>query len=156
MKYLTALLICCAATPAMLRNVALVLFFLTAPVANAGAPLQSTQSPGYYRTQIGAFEITALSDGSSPLPFPAKQLLVNVTPDEVAATLKDSFLEDPVETSINGFLVNTGTRLILIDTGAGPLLGPRHGRLLGNLRAAGYKPEQVDEVYLTHMHGDHV
>jgi glyoxylase-like metal-dependent hydrolase (beta-lactamase superfamily II) len=106
--------------------------------------------------QVGAFEITALSDGSSPLPFPAKQILVNVASEEVAASLKRSFLEDPVETSINGFLVNTGTRLILIDTGAGSLLGPRHGRLMGNLRAAGYTPEQVDEVYLTHMHGDHV
>jgi glyoxylase-like metal-dependent hydrolase (beta-lactamase superfamily II) len=140
----------------MLRNVASVLICLTAAVANAGAPLQNTQAPGYYRMEIGAFEITALSDGTSPLPFPAKQLLVNVTPDKVAATLKASFLEDPVETSINGFLVNTGTRLILIDTGAGPLLGPRHGKLLGNLTAAGYAPEQVDEVYLTHMHGDHV
>jgi hypothetical protein len=83
--------------------------------ANLKVRASDRDAAGYYRMQIGAFEITALSDGSSPLPFPAKQMLVNVTPDEVAATLKDSFPEDPVETSINGFLVNTGTRLIFVD-----------------------------------------
>jgi len=91
-----------------------------------------------------------------PCPSRSKQLLVNVTSDEVAATLKDSFLEDPVETSINGFLVNTGTTFDIDRHRRRAIAGTRHGRLLGNLRAAGYKPEQVDEVYLTHMHGDHV
>jgi glyoxylase-like metal-dependent hydrolase (beta-lactamase superfamily II) len=138
----------------MLKNIACLLIGLMAAVANAAAPLQGTQAPGYYRMRLGAFEITALSDGSSH--FPAKQLLMNVAPDEVSASLKESFLEDPTETSVNGFLVNTGARLILIDAGAGALLGARQGKLVANLKAAGYAPEQVDEVYLTHLHGDHV
>ena len=46
--------------------------------------------------------------------------------------------------------------LVLIDTGAARLFGPTLGNLLTNLKAAGYKPEQVDEVYITHMHPDHV
>jgi len=56
---------------------------------------------------------------------------------------------------VNAYLVNTGTKLVLIDTGAGSF-GPGVGQLLGNLEAAGYKPEQVDEIYITHMHGDHI
>ncbi len=67
-----------------------------------------------------------------------------------------SFLADPVETSVTGFLVNTGAKLILIDTGAGNLFGPTLGNLGNNLKAAGYQPEQVDEIYITHMHADHV
>jgi glyoxylase-like metal-dependent hydrolase (beta-lactamase superfamily II) len=61
-----------------------------------------------------------------------------------------------VEFSVNAFLVNTGTRLVLIDTGSGPLFGPTLGNVVNNLKASGYQPEQVDEIYITHMHGDHV
>jgi glyoxylase-like metal-dependent hydrolase (beta-lactamase superfamily II) len=52
--------------------------------------------------------------------------------------------------------VNTGTKLILVDAGAGSLLGPSTGYLLNNLRASGYLPDQVDEIYLTHLHADHI
>jgi glyoxylase-like metal-dependent hydrolase (beta-lactamase superfamily II) len=45
---------------------------------------------------------------------------------------------------------------VLIDTGAGTLFGPTLGKLVANLKASGYQPEQVDEIYITHMHGDHV
>jgi len=72
------------------------------------------------------------------------------------AALKRGFLTDTVETSVNGYLVNTGSKLVLIDTGAAGLFGPTLGNLLANLKAAGYQPEQVDEVYITHMHPDHV
>ncbi|MBR7784855.1 MBL fold metallo-hydrolase, partial [Undibacterium luofuense] len=54
------------------------------------------------------------------------------------------------------YLINTGSKLILIDTGAGSLFGPTLGKLQANLKAAGYSPEQVDEIYITHMHPDHV
>jgi len=61
-----------------------------------------------------------------------------------------------VPTSVNGYLINTGSKLVLVDTGAGLLFGPTLGNLEANLKAAGYQPEQVDEVLVTHMHGDHV
>jgi len=57
---------------------------------------------------------------------------------------------------VNAFLVNTGTKLVLVDTGSGNLFGPTLGNLLANLKASGYEPGQVDEVYITHMHPDHV
>ena len=122
--------------------------------AHAGAPMQKGQAPGFYRMMLGDFEIVALSDGTVNLHV--RKLLTNTTTTKVDALLKRSFLSDPVETSVNGFLVNTGSKLILIDTGAGNLFGPTLGNLGNNLKAAGYQPEQVDEIYITHMHADHV
>lgn len=120
----------------------------------ADAPMVKTQAPGYYRTMLGDFEVTALSDGTVKLPM--LKLLTNTKPATVAAALKAGFLKEMVETSVNSYLINTGTKLVLIDTGAAGLFGPTLGNLLTNLQAAGYKPEQVDEIYITHMHSDHV
>jgi glyoxylase-like metal-dependent hydrolase (beta-lactamase superfamily II) len=82
--------------------------------------------------------------------------LSSANPGQIEAALAAVDLRAPPEGSINAFLINTGTKLILIDTGAGALYGACCGRLLQNLHAAGYQPEQVDEVLLTHLHEDHV
>ena len=122
--------------------------------AHAAAPQVKTQAPGFYRVMLGDFEITALSDGTVALPV--DKLLTGTTAAKTQKTLARSFLKAPLDTSVNGYLVNTGTKLVLIDTGAASLFGPTLGNLLANLKAAGYQPEQVDEVYITHMHADHV
>ena len=113
-----------------------------------------TAAPGFYRMMIGDFEVTALSDGTVVLPV--DKLLTNTTPGKVDAALGKSFLKAPVETSVNGYLINTGDKLVLVDTGAAGLFGPTLGNLVANLKAAGYQPEQVDAVVITHMHPDHV
>ncbi|HWV17671.1 MAG TPA: MBL fold metallo-hydrolase [Rhodocyclaceae bacterium] len=122
--------------------------------AHAAAPLVKTQAPGYYRTMLGDFEITALSDGTVGLPVDT--LLKGISHRNLKKALDHHHLPLPVETSVNGFLVNTGDKLVLIDTGAGALFGPTLGKLLTNLKAAGYQPEQVDEIIITHLHPDHV
>jgi len=61
-----------------------------------------------------------------------------------------------VQTAFNAFLVNTGKQLILVDTGAGQRIAATPGQLSANMQAAGYKPEQVDAILLTHLHLDHV
>jgi glyoxylase-like metal-dependent hydrolase (beta-lactamase superfamily II) len=122
--------------------------------ANAAAPQVKAQAPGYYRMMLGDFEVTALSDGTFDVK-PA-ELLTNTTPAEVARLLDRSFEAETVPLSVNGYLVNTGTKLILVDTGAAKLFAPSLGRLAANLRAAGYRPEQVDAVLITHMHVDHI
>lgn len=127
---------------------------LPAGAAHAAAPMVKTSAPGFYRMMLGDFEVTALSDGTVNLPM--DKLLTNTTPAKVNKALAGSFLSAPVETSVNAYLVNTGSKLILIDTGAAKLFGPTLGNLAANLKAAGYQPEQVDEVYITHMHPDHV
>jgi glyoxylase-like metal-dependent hydrolase (beta-lactamase superfamily II) len=119
----------------------------------ADAPMVKTQAPGFYRLIIGDFEVTVLSDGTNMLP--AMKLLQG-DPTRIAEALKHNFLGELVETAHNSFLVNTGGKLVLIDAGAGTMLGPSVGDLLSNLSAAGYRPEQVDEIYLTHMHTDHI
>lgn len=121
--------------------------------AFAAAPMAKTPAPGYYRIMLGNFEVTPLSDGTVDLPV---DQLLSDKPEKNRAALAKSFLKSPVETSDNAFLVNTGSKLVLIDTGAGVLFGPTLGKLLANMQAAGYAPEQVDEVYLTHMHSDHL
>lgn len=122
--------------------------------AQAAAPQQKTSPPGVYRMMLGDFEVTVLSDGTVALPF--TQILQKIAQAKAERMLARQFLKDPVETSVNAFLVNTGDKLVLIDTGAGTFFGPTLGRMLTALRAAGYEPEQVDEIYISHMHGDHI
>jgi len=128
--------------------------FMLIGAAQAAAPQVKTQAPGYYRVMLGDFEVTALSDGTVALPV--DKLLTNTTAAKSTKALARSFLKAPVDTSVNGYLINTGTRLVLIDSGAAGLFGPTLGNLAANLKAAGYQPEQVDEIYITHMHADHV
>jgi len=133
---------------------ALVTAALTAalPSAFAAAPQLRSQAPGYYRIMVGDYEVTALLDGTHP--FPVNDVMSNVKESDGLLAAAD--LSAPVEGSINAFLINTGSKLILIDSGAGVLYGACCGHLLENMRASGYQPEQVDEVYLTHLHRDHV
>ncbi|WP_257452936.1 MBL fold metallo-hydrolase [Archangium lipolyticum] len=127
---------------------------LMPPAAHAAAPQVRTQAPGFYRMMLGDFEVTALSDGTVKLPV--DQLMTNTRPGQVQKLLAASYVDLPAETSINAYLINTGSRLILVDTGAGSLFGPTVGnQLLTNLRAAGYQPEQIDAVLITHIHLDH-
>jgi glyoxylase-like metal-dependent hydrolase (beta-lactamase superfamily II) len=121
--------------------------------ASAAAPQQRTQAPGFYRTLLGDFEVTALSDGTVDLDV--ARLLAEPA-NRTDAALAKAFVHGPLETSVNAYLVNTGTRLVLIDAGAGTLFGPTLGRLLASLQAAGYEPGQVDDIFITHMHPDHV
>lgn len=122
--------------------------------AYAEAPMAKSAAPGYYRVMLGDFEVTALSDGVVALPV--EKLLTNTKPEKTLKALQKHHLSTPTATSVNGYLINTGSKLVLIDTGAATLFGPTLGRLANSLKAAGYSPEQVDEVYITHMHGDHV
>jgi len=135
-------------------QVAAISLFTIAGAASASAPMQKTQAPGYYRMLLGDFEVTVLSDGI--LPFDVHELLTNITPQQVDTALARAYLKEPVEFSVNAFLINTGTKLVLIDTGTGGSFGPTVGALPANLRACGYRPEQIDEIYITHMHGDHI
>ncbi len=137
---------------AVLAATATITFLTT--TAYAAAPMVKTSAPGYYRMMLGDFEITALSDGTVNLPV--RDLLTNIAPKAIDKALAESYLKNPLETSVNGYLINTGEKLVLVDTGAAGLFGPTLGNLVANLKASGYQPEQVDEIYITHMHADHV
>ena len=127
---------------------------LAVTAVQAAAPMAKKSGPGYYRMMLGDFEVTALSDGTVELPI--NKILTRIAEADVDKALAAQGLKSPLETSVNAFLVNTGDKLVLIDTGAAKLFGPTLGNMLDNLKASGYTPDQVDEIYVTHMHADHV
>ncbi|MDD5300595.1 MAG: MBL fold metallo-hydrolase [Gallionella sp.] len=125
-----------------------------APLVQAEAPKVATQVPGYYRTQLGQFEITALYDGAIELDV---SLLKNAKAADLQRLLSRMFVGSPkMQTAVNAYLINTGSQLVLVDTGAAKLFGPSLGYVLQNMKAAGYEPAQVDTVIITHLHGDHM
>ncbi|WP_315862507.1 MBL fold metallo-hydrolase [Ralstonia mojiangensis] len=132
----------------------LAMSLLLQSAAHAAAPFARAPAPGFYRFMLGGYEITALNDGT--LELPVDQFLTNTTAQKVNKTLAEDYLQSPLETSYNAFLINTGAKLILIDTGAGNIFGPNLGRLTANMKASGYAPSQVDEIDITHMHADHI
>ncbi|MBI2309136.1 MAG: MBL fold metallo-hydrolase [Rhodocyclales bacterium] len=137
-----------------LLRLALYALFALSPLAHAEAPAIQTQVPGYYRHQLGQFEITALFDGAIELDA---KLLKNATPTDLRRLLARMFVGDPkMQTAVNAYLINTGKHLVLVDTGAAKLFGPSLGYVLQNMKAAGYDPAQVDTVVVTHLHGDHM
>jgi glyoxylase-like metal-dependent hydrolase (beta-lactamase superfamily II) len=139
----------------VIAAVAVLAMLLARPnAALAAAPQHHDQVPGFYRLKVGDLEVTALFDGFAV--FDLHWLNgTKATMDGVAEALH----EDPhmLDASDTGFLVNTGKQLILVDAGAGTWYGGgAFGRLVGSLRSAGYTPEQVDVVLVTHLHSDHV
>lgn len=125
-----------------------------AALARAEAPMVQTQVPGYYRVQLGQFEVTALHDGAIELDT---KLLHNASATDLQRLLSRMFVGNPkMQTAVNAYLVNTGRHLVLVDTGAAQLFGPSLGFVLQNMKAAGYEPAQVDTVVITHLHGDHI
>lgn len=101
--------------------------------------------------KIGDFRLTVLSDGTAPRDLPK----IMSKPAEVSAAFDACHQKQPTNLSINCFLVDTGPKRIMIDTGAGELFGPTSGKVVDNLRLAGYQPEDIDAILLTHIHGDH-
>ncbi|MCW3465892.1 MBL fold metallo-hydrolase [Chitinophaga nivalis] len=124
----------------------------TASHTSAQTPVRQHQ-PGIYRMQVGDIEVIALSDGTVPLA--ATEALTHIKPGEVQALLKRAYTTSPVEASVNAFLIKTGGKLILIDAGSAELYGPTLGFLPNSIREAGYQPEDIDAVLLTHIHTDH-
>lgn len=108
---------------------------------------------GVWRMKIGDFNVTALSDGTIPIKL--HDLLTNVKPGQIDRSLAHQALKDPLEASVNAYLIEAGSRLILVDTGAGELYGPTLGYLPNSLHAAGVRPEQITDVLITHIHTDH-
>jgi glyoxylase-like metal-dependent hydrolase (beta-lactamase superfamily II) len=137
----------------MFKNVLILALSCFALHAFASAPKATTGNAGYYRFHVGDIEVNTINDGTFMLPI--DKMLTHIKPDELKSALAKNYLGEQVETSDDAFLINTGTKLVLIDTGAGNGMGPTAGHLVESLKAAGYRPEQVDAILITHMHGDH-
>jgi glyoxylase-like metal-dependent hydrolase (beta-lactamase superfamily II) len=122
------------------------------PSATDSAP-KAAPTPAFYRMKLGAFDVVALSDGIFELP--SDKLLVDDEPGNVKRLLDKAHLATVVPTSVNAFLIDTGKKRILVDSGCGTLFGPSLGKFRESLHAAGYEPDQIDEILITHLHPDH-
>ncbi len=127
--------------------------------ASAQTPgTEAPAMPGFRRFQVGGFEVTTILDGSRPGDGPHPTFGADQEAATVGELLEENFL--PTSQFVNGFtptLVNTGSELVLFDTGLGA--GARAngmGQLRDRMQAAGHAPEDVTIVVLTHFHGDHI
>jgi glyoxylase-like metal-dependent hydrolase (beta-lactamase superfamily II) len=117
------------------------------------APMSGTQAPGFFRLKVGDYEVTVLSDGGLALDATL------FAGDEAGKhkLLGDAHLPKVgIPTPVNTWLINTGGKLVLVDTGGGKNFAPTLGRLPQNLAAAGVDPAAIDAVVITHMHPDHI
>lgn len=136
------------AAPALFRG-------FSAP-AEAKAPIAGAKAPSFYRFKLGEFEITALHDGEFARPLDAS-FVRNAPLEDVQKTLADNFLPtDKLTLTFTALLVNTGSKLVLIDTGFADNGGPTNGRVVAAMKAAGIEPSMVDAVVFSHFHGDHL
>lgn len=116
---------------------------------------QRLQVPGFQRRTFRAITVTALYDGTVAID---PEAFAGVTAEERAGFLARQLhpTEGKIDTSVNAFIVDTGSRVLLIDAGSGNTFGPTMGRLAESLVASGYRPEDIDTVLITHLHPDHV
>ena len=116
---------------------------------------EAGQAPGYYRYRIGEVLVTAVNDGFGRRPLDG--FVRNAELTEVQAAMRERFLsEEALEIPFTTLVLETDGRLVLIDAGNGDSGAPTSGRWMENFRAAGYAPEDVDDVVISHFHGDHV
>ena len=126
-----------------------------APAA-AAASAAGTATPGVYRYRIGTFELTALYDGIWYRPI-TDQFIRNAAFSEVEHALDAAFMpHDRLATPFTTLIVNTGQKLVLLDTGTGGQIAPSAGVLRDNLAAAGIDPKAVDAIVISHFHPDHI
>ena len=130
-----------------------------APAAPASHPMANAQVPAAYRFKLGGFECTVVSDGPLKLGTFTAKLFRGMSQERIDDIVAANFLDkNDLTVDQNALLVNTGSKLVLIDTGMGfrKIYGPRTGHLLANLRGAGIDPASIDVVALSHAHPDHV
>jgi glyoxylase-like metal-dependent hydrolase (beta-lactamase superfamily II) len=128
--------------------------------AQAAAPLAGKQTAGWYRYKVGTHEVTVATDGVNRFRFP-DTFVVNKNRDEVNAAWTALYQEkDQMVVPYSPIAVNTGSKLVVIDTGTGEANFERTkgaaGQFHSNLKAAGIDRNQVDLVIISHFHGDHI
>jgi glyoxylase-like metal-dependent hydrolase (beta-lactamase superfamily II) len=124
---------------------------LGATALRAEAPAMGASFARHRRFTLGQFEVTTLLAGTTPRENPQGIFGTNVSPNEFSEVSAANFLSTEVsQFFFTPVVVNTGAQLVLFDTGLNP------AGITNALAGAGYSPDQVDIVVITHMHGDHI
>ncbi|MDR2140528.1 MAG: MBL fold metallo-hydrolase [Deltaproteobacteria bacterium] len=132
------------------------LTFLTAPAAWAQSSKGATPRPdglvaeGVSRQTLGDLTIYSLADGQGRLDF---SIILGLNKEGIRSLVGQSPEMDDhsLASYTNCFLVKSPAGLFLVDTGKGD-----GANLAQRVRAAGFAPEEVTDVLLTHFHGDHI
>ena len=135
---------------------------LSAPGPVGGAAAQNAQTPaaalqqnGWYRYKVGDVEVTAIHDGFAMRPL--EGFVRNAELADVKKAMADAFLpENALPITFTTLVLKTGGKTVLIDTGNGDNGAPTANRWMGNFKAAGFDPAQVDTIVVSHFHGDHI
>src|SRR3982075_325231 len=127
--------------------------------AKAAAPVADKQAPSFYRYKVGDAQVNVISDGVNNFALP-ETFVLNVKKDEVNAALDKAFMpKDKMSIQFAPLVINTGGKLIVVDTGNGPGAFSSSkgavGQFASNMVAAGIDPKAVDMVVISHFHGDH-
>lgn len=132
----------------------------TTPRAEASAALLGGWQPKFYRFKLGDFEITTISDSEAFIDGPFPLIGANADEASVRKLMRDYLLpEQKYQPGFSPTLINTGKEIVLIDTGNGSngfVPRPNGGWLAAQLGPAGFKPEDIDIVLLSHGHPDHI
>ena len=101
---------------------------------------------------IGSIKVTSLLDGELVLPA---EVLLNLK-DEDLQIIKDNAENALTSSNINAYLIQSGERNLLVDAGCRELFGPTCGFIQDALAEAGVSLQQVTDIFLTHLHPDHI
>jgi len=128
--------------------------------AEAAAPPVAKQAPGVYRYKVGDIEVTVVTDGGRTVPL-ADTLVRNASKEQVNTALQAAFFEkDKFSFFFNPVVINTGSKLVAIDSGNGLAAFEQSkgavGQYHANLAAAGIDAKNIDVVAISHFHGDHI
>ena len=128
--------------------------------ARAAAPVADKQAPSFYRYKVGDIQVTVVSDGKNVFKL-EDSFITNAKKEEVNAALEKAFMpRDMMTIYFAPLVINTGGKLIVLDTGTGPAANVSskgaNGLFAANMAAAGFDPKAVDMVVISHFHADHV
>jgi len=128
--------------------------------SRAAAPAAGKQNAGWYRYKVGDFEVTVVTDGMNTNPLSDAYVANAPKPDVNAALEADFLAKDKVTHAYTPIVINTGSKLVAIDTGLGLGMFEQSkgavGQYHSNLQAAGIDRNVVDVVIISHFHGDHI
>jgi glyoxylase-like metal-dependent hydrolase (beta-lactamase superfamily II) len=116
------------------------------------SPTPEQQVPAVMHRRLGDMVVSAIGDGYLD---GSMAVLQNITQEESGALLRAAFRPVPRRTAVNTFIIRSGGRVALVDTGCGTRMQASGGRMLANLAAAGIGLAEIDTILLTHMHPDH-
>jgi glyoxylase-like metal-dependent hydrolase (beta-lactamase superfamily II) len=133
---------------------------MTSSNANAAMPVADKQAPSFYRYKVADIMVTVVSDGKYVFPL-TDAFIPNAKREDINAALDKAFMpRDMVTIWFAPLVIQSGGKLIVLDTGTGPAAKVAskgaNGLFLENMQAAGFHPDKVDMVVISHFHTDHV